>query len=72
MKFFIELNDEENMFANEKIYDAFLYAKNGYIQPASNLLKNKNIKFNLEGCLVNALYIKEGKTVLEFIPDMID
>lgn len=70
MRFLLELDDKENMLANEKIYDAFLYAKNGYTQPISS--SSKNVKFNLKGCLVNALYIKEGKTVLEFIPDLID
>lgn len=70
MRFLLELDNEENMFAKEKIYNAFLYAKNGYIQPDDIL--SENIKFNLKGCLVNSLYIKEGKTILEFIPDMID
>ena len=68
MRFFLELDDEENLFACKKICDALLFAKNGYPQP----IDSSKIKFNLNGCLINALYIKKGKTVLEFIPDMID
>lgn len=68
MRFFIELDDKENLLANKKICDALLFAKNGYAQP----IDSSKIKFNLNGCLVNALYAKEGKTVVEFIPEMID
>ena len=52
----------------KKICDALLFAKTGYVTPTDS----SKIKFNLNGCLINALYIKEGKTVAEFIPEMID
>jgi len=68
MRFLLELDDKENLLANKKICDALLFVKNGCAQPTDS----SKIKFNLNGCLINALYIKEGKTVLEFIPDMID
>lgn len=66
MRFFLELDDEENLLGCKKICDALLFAKKGYVQPISK------IKFNLNGCLITTLYAKEGKIVLEFIPDMID
>lgn len=68
MRFLLELDDKENLLENKKICDALLFAKNGYTQP----IDSSKIKFNLNGCLIDALYIKEGKTVVEFIPEMID
>lgn len=68
MRFLLELDDKENLLENKKICDALLFVKNGYTQP----IDSSKIKFNLNGCLIDALYIKEGKTVLEFIPEMID
>lgn len=68
MRFFLELDDEENLFACKKICDALLFAKNGYTQP----IDSSKIKFNLNGCLIDSLYIKEDKTVIKFIPEMID
>lgn len=68
MRFLLELDEKENLLENKKICDALLFVKNGYTQP----IDSSKIKFNLNGCLINALYIKEGKTVLEFIPEMID
>ena len=65
---FLELDDEENLFACKKICDALLFAKNGYTQP----FDSSKIKFNLNRCLIDSLHIKEGKTVAEFIPEMID
>lgn len=68
MRFLLELDEKENLLGNKKICDALLFVKNGYPQP----IDSSKIKFNLNGCLINALYIKEGKTVVEFIPEMID
>ena len=68
MRFLLELDDEENLFACKKICDALIFAKNGYVKPVDS----SKIKFNLNGYLINALYIKEGKIVAEFIPEMID
>lgn len=68
MRFLLELDEKENLLENKKICDALLFVKNGHTQ----LIDSSKIKFNLNGCLINALYIKEGKTVLEFIPEMID
>lgn len=68
MRFLLELDDKENLLENKKICDALLFVKNGYTQP----IDLSKIKFNLNGCLIDALYIKEGKTVVEFIPEMID
>lgn len=65
---FLELDDEENLFACKKICDALIFVKNGYTQP----FDSSKIKFNLNGCLIDSLHIKEGKTVAEFIPEMID
>lgn len=67
MRFFLELDDEENLLEYKKICDALLFAKNGYTQP----IDSSKIKFNLNGCLIDSLYIKEGKTVVKFIPEMI-
>jgi len=68
MRFLLELDDKENLLENKKICDILLSVKNGYTQP----IDSSKIKFNLNGCLINALYIKEGKTIVEFIPEMID
>ena len=68
MRFLLELDEKETLLENKKICDALLFVKNGYTQP----IDSSKIKFNLNGCLINALYIKEGKTVVEFIPEMID
>lgn len=68
MRFLLELDNKENLLANKKICDALLFFKNGHAQP----IDSSKIKFNLNGCLINTLYIKEGKTVAEFIPEMID
>ena len=68
MRFLLELDEKENLLENKKICDALLFVKNGYTQP----IDSSKIKFNLNGCLIDALYIKEGKTVVEFIPEMID
>lgn len=68
MRFLLELDEKENLLENKKICDALLFVKNGYTQP----IDSSKIKFNLNGCLIDALYIKEDKTVLEFIPEMID
>ena len=68
MRFLLELDEKENLLENKKICDALLFVKNGYTQP----INSSKIKFNLNGCIINTLYIKEGKTVIEFIPEMID
>ena len=68
MKFLLELDEKENLLENKKICEALLFVKNG----CSQLIDSSKIKFNLNGCLINALYIKEGKTIVEFIPEMID
>ena len=68
MRFFLELDDEENLLGCKKICDALLFAKNGYTQP----FDLSKIKFNLNRCLIDSLYIKEGKTVAKFIPEMIN
>ena len=43
MRFFLELDDEENLFACKKICDALIFAKNRYTQP----FDSSKIKFNL-------------------------
>ena len=68
MRFFLELDDEENLFACKKICDALSTVKNGYTQ----LFDSSKVKFNLNGCLIDSLYIKEGKIVAKFIPEMIN
>ena len=68
MRFLLELDEKENLLENKKICDALLFVKNRCSQP----IDSSKIKFNLNGCLIDALYIKEGKTVVEFIPEMID
>ena len=52
MRFFLELDDEENLFACKKICDALIFAKNGYTQ----LFDSSKIKFNLNGCLIDSLH----------------